>query len=257
MPFRQQIRFATTSDGVKVAFAESGKGDPLVRAGHWMTHLEWDWQTPGLGPVAGSAQRAPSPLPLRLARLRPVGPGHSLDHAGRPRCRPGGGRRCGRPGPVCVAGSFARRRRVHRLRRAPPGARQQDGSARRAGPRPAGAQSRCRPARNGRSRWRSWCGPAGARTTRPSGRCSPPSSSPMQAASRPMLSTTCNGCPAPLSTPSGSCWRSPRSTRRPRWPRCNVRRWSCIAWAMRGCRSRRAASSLRASAMPASSRWTR
>ncbi|MEO8654317.1 MAG: alpha/beta fold hydrolase, partial [Ramlibacter sp.] len=50
MPFRQQIRFATTSDGVKVAFAESGKGDPLVRAGHWMTHLEWDWQTPVWGP---------------------------------------------------------------------------------------------------------------------------------------------------------------------------------------------------------------
>ena len=50
MPFRQQIRFATTPDGVKVAFAESGKGDPLVRAGHWMTHLEWDWQTPVWGP---------------------------------------------------------------------------------------------------------------------------------------------------------------------------------------------------------------
>jgi pimeloyl-ACP methyl ester carboxylesterase/DNA-binding CsgD family transcriptional regulator len=44
--FRQEIRFATTTDGVKIAFASSGKGYPLVRAGHWMTHLEWDWQTP-------------------------------------------------------------------------------------------------------------------------------------------------------------------------------------------------------------------
>ena len=50
MPFRQQIRFATTSDGVKIAYAESGKGLPLVRAGHWLTHLEWDWQTPVWGP---------------------------------------------------------------------------------------------------------------------------------------------------------------------------------------------------------------
>src|SRR6185369_8998011 len=44
--FRQQIRFATAADGVKIAFAESGEGLPLVRAAHWMTHLEWDWQTP-------------------------------------------------------------------------------------------------------------------------------------------------------------------------------------------------------------------
>lgn len=48
--FRQEIRFATTTDGVKIAFASSGKGYPLVRAGHWMTHLEWDWQTPVWGP---------------------------------------------------------------------------------------------------------------------------------------------------------------------------------------------------------------
>src|SRR4051794_5576574 len=44
--FRQQIRFATTADGVKIAFAASGEGHPLVRAAHWMTHLDWDWQTP-------------------------------------------------------------------------------------------------------------------------------------------------------------------------------------------------------------------
>lgn len=48
--FRQQIRFATARDGVKIAFAESGQGYPLVRAGHWLTHLEWDWQTPVWGP---------------------------------------------------------------------------------------------------------------------------------------------------------------------------------------------------------------
>jgi pimeloyl-ACP methyl ester carboxylesterase/DNA-binding CsgD family transcriptional regulator len=42
--FRQQIRFATAADGLKIAFGASGQGYPLVRAAHWMTHLEWDWQ---------------------------------------------------------------------------------------------------------------------------------------------------------------------------------------------------------------------
>lgn len=48
---RQQIRFATAPDGVKIAFAESGSGPPLLRAGHWMTHLEWDGQTPLWSPL--------------------------------------------------------------------------------------------------------------------------------------------------------------------------------------------------------------
>lgn len=48
--FRQQIRFATTGDGLKIAYAESGGGTPLVRAAHWMTHVDWDWRTPVLRP---------------------------------------------------------------------------------------------------------------------------------------------------------------------------------------------------------------
>lgn len=48
--FQQQIRFATTDDGVKIAYAESGGGMPLVRAAHWMTHVDWDWRTPVLRP---------------------------------------------------------------------------------------------------------------------------------------------------------------------------------------------------------------
>lgn len=48
--FRQQIRFATTGDGLKIAYAESGDGAPLVRAAHWMTHVDWDWRTPVLRP---------------------------------------------------------------------------------------------------------------------------------------------------------------------------------------------------------------
>jgi pimeloyl-ACP methyl ester carboxylesterase/DNA-binding winged helix-turn-helix (wHTH) protein len=44
--FAQEIRFATTRDGVRIAYALSGPADglPLVRAAHWMTHLDCDWR---------------------------------------------------------------------------------------------------------------------------------------------------------------------------------------------------------------------
>ncbi len=38
--FRQVIRYTTTSDGVKLAYAISGNGPRLVRMPHWMTHLD-------------------------------------------------------------------------------------------------------------------------------------------------------------------------------------------------------------------------
>ena len=47
---QQTIRFATAADGVRIAYAASGRGDALVRAPHWMTHLEWEAQTPVFGP---------------------------------------------------------------------------------------------------------------------------------------------------------------------------------------------------------------
>jgi len=39
---QQQIRFCTSSDGVRLAYAVSGNGPPLLRAPHWITHLEHD-----------------------------------------------------------------------------------------------------------------------------------------------------------------------------------------------------------------------
>ncbi len=42
----QQIRFCTAPDGVRLAYATLGKGPPLVRAAHWMTHLEFDLESP-------------------------------------------------------------------------------------------------------------------------------------------------------------------------------------------------------------------
>ena len=42
----QQIRFCTTPDRVRLAYATHGQGPPLVKAATWMTHLEFDWQSP-------------------------------------------------------------------------------------------------------------------------------------------------------------------------------------------------------------------
>jgi pimeloyl-ACP methyl ester carboxylesterase/DNA-binding CsgD family transcriptional regulator len=43
---RQRIRFLRTDDGVKLAWAEAGKGPLLVKAANWMTHLEFEWESP-------------------------------------------------------------------------------------------------------------------------------------------------------------------------------------------------------------------
>lgn len=45
-PVDQTIRFCTAPDGVRIAYATSGEGPPLVKAANWLTHLEYDWQSP-------------------------------------------------------------------------------------------------------------------------------------------------------------------------------------------------------------------
>jgi TolB-like protein/pimeloyl-ACP methyl ester carboxylesterase/Tfp pilus assembly protein PilF len=42
----QRIRFCTSRDGVRIAFAAAGQGPPLVRVNNWFTHLEIDWDSP-------------------------------------------------------------------------------------------------------------------------------------------------------------------------------------------------------------------
>jgi pimeloyl-ACP methyl ester carboxylesterase/DNA-binding winged helix-turn-helix (wHTH) protein len=41
-----RVRFCTTSDGVRVAFATTGEGRPFVKAANWLTHIEYDEQSP-------------------------------------------------------------------------------------------------------------------------------------------------------------------------------------------------------------------
>jgi pimeloyl-ACP methyl ester carboxylesterase/DNA-binding CsgD family transcriptional regulator len=43
---RQKIRYLRTPDGVQVAWAEAGSGPVLVKASNWLTHLEYEWESP-------------------------------------------------------------------------------------------------------------------------------------------------------------------------------------------------------------------
>ena len=42
----QTIRFTRSVGEVRLAYAESGAGAPLVKAANWLSHLEFDWQSP-------------------------------------------------------------------------------------------------------------------------------------------------------------------------------------------------------------------
>ncbi|KPK60364.1 MAG: hypothetical protein AMJ59_06505 [Gammaproteobacteria bacterium SG8_31] len=46
IPMRQSIRFLKTADGVTLAWAEAGEGPALVKVANWLSHLEYDWDSP-------------------------------------------------------------------------------------------------------------------------------------------------------------------------------------------------------------------
>jgi pimeloyl-ACP methyl ester carboxylesterase/DNA-binding CsgD family transcriptional regulator len=46
MHSRQRIRYLRTDDGVQLAWADVGTGPVLVKAANWLTHLEYDWDSP-------------------------------------------------------------------------------------------------------------------------------------------------------------------------------------------------------------------
>ncbi|HXV76365.1 MAG TPA: hypothetical protein VD788_08595, partial [Candidatus Polarisedimenticolaceae bacterium] len=43
---KQEIRFCTANDGVRLAYATAGRGAPLVKTANWLNHLEFDWESP-------------------------------------------------------------------------------------------------------------------------------------------------------------------------------------------------------------------
>jgi DNA-binding winged helix-turn-helix (wHTH) protein/predicted esterase len=43
---KQDIRFCKSPGGVRLAYATAGEGPPLVQTANWLTHLEYDWESP-------------------------------------------------------------------------------------------------------------------------------------------------------------------------------------------------------------------
>ena len=42
----QDVRFCTSADGTRIAYAVHGSGPPLVIDACWLSHLQYDWQSP-------------------------------------------------------------------------------------------------------------------------------------------------------------------------------------------------------------------
>jgi hypothetical protein len=45
-PPQQELRFCRSADGVRIAYARHGSGPPLVIATCWLSHLQYDWESP-------------------------------------------------------------------------------------------------------------------------------------------------------------------------------------------------------------------
>jgi DNA-binding SARP family transcriptional activator/pimeloyl-ACP methyl ester carboxylesterase len=54
---RQEIHFCTAIDDVRIAYAISGKGPPIVKTANWLNHLEHDWQNPVWGHLVRELSR--------------------------------------------------------------------------------------------------------------------------------------------------------------------------------------------------------
>ena len=46
---RQRIHYLRTRDGVQLAWADASAGPLLVKAATWLTHLEYEWESPVWG----------------------------------------------------------------------------------------------------------------------------------------------------------------------------------------------------------------
>ena len=76
---KQKVTFCRTPSGLNLAVASVGDGPPLVKTANWLTHLDYDWQSPFRQTPVRIPFARPQARSLRCARhrhLRPGGPGH-------------------------------------------------------------------------------------------------------------------------------------------------------------------------------------
>lgn len=45
-PLDQEVRFCRAADGTRLAYATVGRGPALVKAANWLSHLDYDWESP-------------------------------------------------------------------------------------------------------------------------------------------------------------------------------------------------------------------
>lgn len=69
---RPPIRFTSSFDGKSIAHTQHGSGPPLLRVGHWLSHLELDWDCPVWQPLLAELGAA-----FTLHRYDPRGTGLS------------------------------------------------------------------------------------------------------------------------------------------------------------------------------------
>ena len=48
---KQEIAFCRSADNINIAYAEVGNGPPLIKAANWLTHLEYNWESPVWSPL--------------------------------------------------------------------------------------------------------------------------------------------------------------------------------------------------------------
>jgi pimeloyl-ACP methyl ester carboxylesterase/DNA-binding CsgD family transcriptional regulator len=46
MKLQQHVRYVYASDGTRLAWAEAGAGPTVVKAANWLSHLEYEWESP-------------------------------------------------------------------------------------------------------------------------------------------------------------------------------------------------------------------
>ena len=69
---KQEIQYCRAPDGVQLAWSKVGQGPPLVRSGSWLTHLEYDWESPLRRPGLVNLAEEPYADPLRRSWQRHV-----------------------------------------------------------------------------------------------------------------------------------------------------------------------------------------